>query len=116
MATSLNLTSHLYYLEYCFNFMSNFCIDERETVPSPSRKDTANIATKSGITSTTRSSTLRSVVGGGHHNNDVGNRRRVLESNVNNDDILPRNILLHSLIQQGKTNRPKPMGTTTTNR
>ena len=65
---------------------------------------------------TTRSSTLRSVIGGGHHNNDVGNRRRVHESTDNNDDILPRNTLLRSLIQEGKTNQPKPMGSTTTNR
>ena len=50
----------------------NFCIDQRESaVPSPSRKNTANIATESGITLTIRTSMLRSVVGGGHHNNDV---------------------------------------------
>ena len=96
--------------------LHNFCINERESVvPSPSQRDTANITTESGITSTTRNSRLRSVVGGGHHNNDVGNSRRVLESYVNNSDILPRNILLCSLIQQGITKQPKPIGSTTTN-
>mmetsp|Transcript_45909 Transcript_45909/g.46600 ORF Transcript_45909/g.46600 Transcript_45909/m.46600 type:complete len:114 (+) Transcript_45909:484-825(+) len=96
-------------------YLHNFCIDQKEpTVPSLSSKDTANIATESGITSTTRTSMLRSMVGGGYHNNDVSNRRRLYKSNDNND-ILHRTTLLHCLIQQGKVKRPKPMGSTTTN-
>ena len=113
---SINKTTHLV-RSLCI--LHNFCIDQKEPkVPSPSRKDTADIATESGDTTATRKTSARSVVGGGHHNDDVCNSRcsrRMYESNKY-DVFLPRTFMLHSLIQKGKIQRPKPLGSTSTNK
>jgi len=110
---SIDKTTHLV-LALCK--LHNFCIDERDSsISSPTRFDTANIANESGDMTVSRRTPNRNLVGGGHHANDLGGRLR-RHSAPNDVRNLPRNILLRSLIAQGKTSRPKPMGSTTTNK
>ena len=110
---SIDKTTHLV-LALCE--LHNFCIDERDSsISSPTRSDTANIANESGDMTVSRRTPNRNLVGGGHHADDVGGRLRQ-HSAPNDIRYLPRNVLLRSLIAQGKTSRPKPMGSTTTNK
>ena len=111
--TSINKTTHLV-LVLCK--LHNYCIDERDSsISSPTRSNTANIVNESGDMTVSRRTPNQNLVGGGHHADDVGGRLRQ-HSAPNDIRLLPRNVLLRSLIAQGKTSRPKPMGSTTTNK
>ena len=95
--------------------LHNFCIDQNEIkVPHSTNKDILSIAFQSGDPNVSNDLDL-SHIGGGHHYNDIYQyHRKILQPHQNNS-LLPRNILLHSLITKNIMSRPKPRGSTSTN-
>ena len=92
--------------------LHNFCIDQNETkVPYSTSSDLLSVALESGDPNVSNDLDL-SHIGGGHHFDNTNGK--VMQPNQNNS-LLPRNILLHSLISKKITSRPKPRGSTSTN-
>ena len=92
--------------------LHNFCIDQNEIkVPYSTNEDLLSVALQPGDPNVSNNLDL-SHIGGGHHFDDTNNR--VMQPDQNNT-LLPRNILLRSLISKEIMSRPKPRGSMSTN-
>ena len=117
MNISLKKTTSLVRALCCVH---NWLIDENEVndLPQPSVKDRLSIISRGGDIIYNEQSPLARLLGSGEHNDDCTRtdlkaKSRALFSSFPNGQH-PREYLLNKLILLGITERPQPMGSTTT--